>query len=42
MLAAIIVTKHGKYFVKMYGPKKTMASQVKPFREMLGTLQVKS
>jgi hypothetical protein len=42
MLGAIIVTKDfGQYFVKFYGPKKTMEAQEKAFLESVNTLQVK-
>jgi hypothetical protein len=42
MLAAIIVTeKAGKYFVKFYGPEKTVAANEKAFRAMMDSLKVK-
>ena len=42
MLAAIIVTKEsGKYFVKFYGPEKTVAANKKAFRGMIESLKVK-
>lgn len=42
MLAAIIVTeKHGMHFLKLTGPKASIAGQEKPFQDMLNSLQVK-
>ena len=42
MLAAIIVTeKAGKYFVKFYGPQKTVDANKKAFRAMIDSLKVK-
>lgn len=42
MLAAIVVTeKSGQHFLKLYGPKATIAAQEKAFQEMLNTLKVK-
>jgi hypothetical protein len=42
MLAAIIATeKSGQYFVKLYGPKKTIAANEKAFRAFVETLEVK-
>jgi len=42
MLAAIIVTeKVGKYFVKFYGPQKTVEANKKAFRGMIESLKVK-
>lgn len=42
MLGAIIVTdKLGDYFIKLYGPQKTIAAHEKPFLEMVKSLQVK-
>jgi hypothetical protein len=42
MLAAIIVTdKAGKYFVKFYGPQKTVEANKKAFRAMIESLKVK-
>ena len=35
MLAAIISVEGGNYFVKFYGPKKTVDSQADAFREMI-------
>ncbi len=41
MLGAIISTeKRGQYFVKMYGPRKTIAANEKAFNEMINTLKV--
>lgn len=41
MLGAVIVTPNrGHYFVKLYGPDKTVAAQDEAFRAMLGTLKV--
>jgi len=42
MLAAIIPTeKSGQYFVKLYGPKKTIAANEKAFRAFVESLEVK-
>jgi len=42
MLAAIIVTeKDGNYFLKLYGPKKTMAANEAGFQKMVTGLQKK-
>ena len=41
MLGAIIVTpKKGRYFVKMYGPKKTIAKHAAGFRQMLDSVKI--
>lgn len=41
MLAAIIATKeHGQYFVKCYGPAKTIASAEAAFKEFIQSLKV--
>ncbi len=41
MLGAIIVTdKMGKYFVKLYGPKKAVAENERGFRDLVGSLKV--
>lgn len=41
MLGAIIVTaKHGQYFVKFYGPKKTVAAQEANFKSLVESLKV--
>jgi hypothetical protein len=41
MMGAIIVTDGlGQYFVKMYGPKKTIAANEKAFKEMIDSLKV--
>jgi len=42
MLAAIVVTKDaGNYFLKLYGPKATIAEAEAGFQEMLKSLKVK-
>lgn len=42
MLGAIITTeKSGQYFIKFYGPKKTVAENEKAFRSLVGSLDVK-
>ncbi len=41
MLAAIIESKAGNYFVKLYGPKKTMAAAEADFHKMIDGLQAK-
>ncbi len=41
MLAAIIVTDYGRYYVKMYGPAKTIAENEKPFRAFIESLAIK-
>lgn len=42
MLGAIIVTeRYGQYFLKFYGPKKTIDAQEKAFLESVNTLEVK-
>lgn len=42
MLAAIIATeKDGNYFIKFYGPKKTVAQNEDAFKKMLDSLKVK-
>jgi hypothetical protein len=42
MLAAIISTENsGRYFVKLYGPQKTIAANEEAFRKMIGSLNVK-
>lgn len=41
MLGAIIVTdKIGQYFIKLYGPNRTVAANEKEFHKMLRSLQV--
>jgi hypothetical protein len=35
MLAAIVETKEGNFFVKLYGPQRTIAQHEKAFREMI-------
>ena len=42
MLGAIIVTKDaGNYFLKLYGPKKTISENEKAFNELVESLTVK-
>ena len=42
MLGAIIATdKIGQYFIKLYGPKRTVAANEEQFQEMLRSLEVK-
>jgi hypothetical protein len=42
MIAAIIVSeKSGKYFVKLYGPEKTIAANKEAFDKMIDGLQMK-
>jgi hypothetical protein len=42
MLAAIIMTEgKGNYFVKFYGPEKTVGQNAKAFREMIESLRTK-
>ncbi len=42
MLAAIIMTKgSGNYFVKFYGPDKTVSAQAQAFRDMIAGLTAK-
>jgi gluconolactonase len=40
MLGAICVTKAGNYFLKLYGPKATIAENEKGFRAMVESLKV--
>lgn len=41
MLGAIVVTaKHGDYFVKLYGPKKTVDRQTEAFAQLIDSLEV--
>jgi hypothetical protein len=43
MLAAIIVTKDlGNYFVKFYGPERTVADNQKAFDKMIDSLEAKA
>jgi hypothetical protein len=43
MLSAIIVTpESGHYFIKLYGPQKTVDAQEDAFQKMLESLQVKA
>jgi hypothetical protein len=42
MLGAIISTENaGRYFVKLYGPKNTIAGSEEAFKKMIGSLDVK-
>ena len=42
MLAAIVVTKdHGQQFIKLYGPRKTIAANEKAFDDFVKSLKVK-
>jgi hypothetical protein len=42
MLAAIVSTKDaGRYFLKLYGPKKTIAANEEAFRKMVESLDAK-
>jgi hypothetical protein len=41
MIGAIIVSPHGNYFVKAYGPKKTMEPQREAINKMLETIKAK-
>ena len=42
MLSAIIATPgQGHYFIKMYGPRKTVDAQQEAFEQMVESLQVK-
>lgn len=41
MLAAIVETNGGNYFIKLYGPERTMADAEKPFRSMIDSLEHK-
>ena len=40
MLGAICQTKAGNYFLKLYGPKKTIAASEKDFRALVESLEV--
>lgn len=40
MLGAICQTKSGNYFLKLYGPKKTIAASEKDFRSLVESLEV--
>lgn len=43
MLAAIVVTpKHGSWYVRLYGPEKTIAQQAVDFDKMIDGLQIKA
>lgn len=39
MLAAIVETAQGKYFIKFYGPRKTVTGQANAFRAMIEGLK---
>ena len=41
MLGAVIPVKGELYFVKAYGPEKTMAAQTEAFQAFLKTLKLK-
>lgn len=41
MLAAIIETDRGDYFIKFYGPQRTVAENEKPFLQMIDSLEGK-
>jgi hypothetical protein len=41
MLAAIIVTPEANFYVKYYGPRKTITANEKPFKEMIESLGIK-
>jgi hypothetical protein len=41
MLAAIVVTPEANFFIKYYGPRKTITANEKPFKEMIESLSVK-
>ena len=41
MLAAIIVTEEANFFVKFYGPQRTIAEEEKAFRGMINSLSAK-
>ncbi len=41
MLAAIIVTPDGNFFIKYTGPRKTITANEKPFKEMIESLSAK-
>jgi hypothetical protein len=41
MLGAIVQTDEGNYFIKYYGPKKTVDANEKGFNEMVNSLKVK-
>ena len=40
MLGGVLVTKHGRYYVKLYGPQETVAAHEKAFAGVLDSLQV--
>ena len=43
MLAAIVVTpKHGSWYVRLYGPEKTIAQQVADFDKMMDGLKIQA
>ena len=39
LLAAVIETKDANFYVKLYGPKRTMAAQEKKFLKMIEAFQ---
>lgn len=39
MLAAVVVTKEGNFFLKFYGPRLTITENEKPFHEMVQSLK---
>ena len=39
MLAAVIPTDQGNYFIKFYGPKRTVGAQAAAFQKMLAGLR---
>ena len=41
MLAAIVVTPEANFFIKYYGPRKTVTGNEKPFKEMVDSLGIK-
>jgi hypothetical protein len=41
MLAAIVVTPEANFFIKFYGPRKTITANEKPFKEMVESLGTK-
>ena len=41
MLAAIIATDESNFFIKLYGPRKTITANEKPFKEMIESFSKK-
>jgi hypothetical protein len=41
MLAAIVVTPDANFFIKYYGPRKTISANEKPFKDMVESLTTK-